>query len=173
MNVSSENRKLSVIEKSPTIAVVDDDPSVRRALKRLIKSTGFNVNTFATAQEFLDYANHESPDLIILDVRMPQMSGLELQEHLVCSGSKIPIIFITAHEDEVAYTLAIASGATAFLQKPFDPCQLGGGSDGESIFRKIAHALRGARTHENKRDKNVPPIDRRGFLTPQKVRRDA
>lgn len=110
--------------KDITIFVVDDDESVRKALKRLIKSAGFRVETFALAREFLHYAHRESPGVLVLDVRMPGMSGLELQKQLVASGSKTPIIFITAHEDIQAHTLAMEAGAVAFLQKPFDDQKL-------------------------------------------------
>ena len=114
----------SVIETNATIFVVDDDVSVRKALNRLMKSVGFTVETFASAQEFLNYAPCEDPGLLVLDVRMPGMSGLELQKQLIASGSEIPIIFITAHEDPEAHTLAMEGGAIAFFQKPFDDQKL-------------------------------------------------
>ena len=104
----------------PTIWVVDDDPSVCKALKRLIKSVCFRVKTYASAQEFLDDAHMEDSGLLILDVRMPGLSGLELQKQLVASGSKIPIIFITAHANGEAHKTAMEEGAVAFLHKPFD-----------------------------------------------------
>ncbi len=103
-----------------TIFVVDDDESILKALKRLIKSVGFKVETFSSAREFLDYGYGERAGLLILDIRMPDMSGIEMQESLVKSGSKMPVIFITAHGNEETCRLAMESGAVAFFQKPFE-----------------------------------------------------
>ena len=110
----------TVTNINPTIWVVDDDPSVCNALKRLIKSVGLNAKTYSSAQEFLDDGHREDTGLLILDVRMPGLSGLELQKQMSASGSKIPIIFITAHDNGGTYTSAIKEGAIAFLHKPFD-----------------------------------------------------
>ena len=104
----------------PTICVVDDEPSVCRALSRLLTSAGFNVITYGSAQAFLDGDHTKEPDLLVLDVRMPGMNGLDLQNHLATSGRTIPIVFMTAHEYGKAKTNAIAAGAAAFFQKPFD-----------------------------------------------------
>ena len=82
-----------------TICVVDDDPSVCKALSRLIKSDGFRVKTYGSAQEFLDDDHSMGSDLLVLDVRMPGMNGLNLQNHLAASGHTIPIVFITAYEN--------------------------------------------------------------------------
>jgi len=103
----------------PVIVVVDDDESVRRALRRLLKSAGFRVETFASGEDFLAYAQQETSGCIILDVRMLRLSGLEVQERLVASGSTVPIIFISAHDDAEAQSHAMQAGAVAFLQKPF------------------------------------------------------
>ena len=103
-----------------TIFVVDDDESILKALERLIRSASFNVETFSSAHEFLNCGYGERAGLLILDVRMPDMSGFELQKRLAESGSKMPIIFITAHEDIKALKLAMEAGAVAFLQKPFE-----------------------------------------------------
>jgi FixJ family two-component response regulator len=109
-----------VIKSRPTICVVDDDPSVCKALGRLIKSAGFNVITYGSAQKFLNDDHTKEPDLLVLDVRMPDMTGLDLQNHLAASGHAIPIVFITAHENGLAKTTAMAAGAVDFFQKPFD-----------------------------------------------------
>ena len=109
-----------MIKSGPTVCVVDDDLSVCKALGRLIKSAGFNVKTYDSAQKFLDDDHPKEPDLLVLDVRMPGMNGLELQNHLAASGHAIPIVFITAHENGMAKTTAMAAGAVAFFQKPFD-----------------------------------------------------
>jgi FixJ family two-component response regulator len=109
-----------VIKSGPTVCVVDDDPSVCKAMGRLIKSAGFKVKTYDSAQRFLDENHTTEPDLLVLDVRMPGMNGLDLQNHLAASGRAIPIVFITAHENGRAKTTAMAKGAVAFFQKPFD-----------------------------------------------------
>ncbi|MFC1828406.1 response regulator transcription factor [Thermodesulfobacteriota bacterium] len=102
-----------------TICVVDDNPSVCKALSRLIKSAGFSVITYVSAHKFLDDGHAEGSDLLVLDVRMPGMNGLDLQNHLAASGHKIPIVFITAHKNGITQKKAMAAGAVAFLQKPF------------------------------------------------------
>lgn len=108
----------------PVIYIVDDDESVRRALKRLMRSAGFDAETFGSAEDFLCSGYQDIPGCLVLDVRMARMSGIELQEHLAICGSKIPIIFITAHEDGLARTTAMEAGAIAFFQKPFDAQEL-------------------------------------------------
>ena len=107
-----------------TIFVVDDDESVRRALKRLMKSVGLKVATFASAKEFLSTGCATRTGILVLDVRMPEMTGLELQKQLAASGAEIPVIFISAHEDSQAVEMALAAGAEAFLYKPFDDEEL-------------------------------------------------
>jgi FixJ family two-component response regulator len=107
----------------PLIAIVDDDESVRRALKRLARSLGMDAETFTAGQDFLDLLEAMpsfQPDCAILDVQMPGMNGLAVQERLVRSGSSIPVIFITAHDEVGARERALAAGAVAFLRKPFD-----------------------------------------------------
>jgi FixJ family two-component response regulator len=107
-------------ENDVTLSVVDDDDSVRTALKRLLKSWGFNVKTFKSAEDFLDSGLAECPGLLILDVRMTGMSGLELQRRLIDQGSDMQVIFMTAHDDIHAQTIAMEAGAVAFLKKPFE-----------------------------------------------------
>lgn len=109
-----------MIKSCPTIGIVDDEPSVCKALSRLIRSAGFDVITYGSAQAFLDDKPTSEPDLLVLDVRMPGMNGLDLQNHLAASGRTIPIVFITAHENDVAKATAMAAGAVAFFQKPLD-----------------------------------------------------
>ncbi len=110
--------------KSPTICVVDDESSVCKALRRLMVSAGFNVTTYGSARAFLDDNRAEPPDLLILDVRMPGMDGLDLQRHLAAAGSKIPIVFISAHENSIVRINAMKAGAVAFFQKPVDEADL-------------------------------------------------
>ena len=109
-----------MIKTNLTIFVIDDDESVCRALRDLLESAGFRVETFRSAKDFLNSGRSESHNVLILDVRMPELSGIELQKQLAASGSKLPVIFITAHEDTLAEKTALEAGAVAFLQKPFD-----------------------------------------------------
>ena len=103
----------------PLISVVDDDHSVRESLARLIRSVGFGVQVFASAEEFLSRGPGREPDCLILDIRMPGMNGLELQRELSASNSDLPVIFITAHgSDEQVRTRALGAGAVAYLLKP-------------------------------------------------------
>jgi FixJ family two-component response regulator len=107
-------------QKDTTVFVVDDDESVRRALKRLIKVAGFKAKAFGSAREFIDSEHYQRVGVLVLDVRMPGMSGLELQKYLVDSGSDMPVIFITAHEDTRTRRKALEAGAIDFLKKPFE-----------------------------------------------------
>ena len=105
------------------IAVVDDDASVCRAMKRLIRSLGMNVEAFTSGREFLDFLEAMPsfrPDCVILDIQMPGMSGLEVQEQLIQGSSSLPVIFITAHDEVGVRERALAMGALAFLRKPFN-----------------------------------------------------
>lgn len=104
-------------------AIVDDDESVCRAIKRLVTSLGMEADTFTSGQAFIERmqamtARHV--DCVILDVQMPEMSGLEVQRRMALLGKPIPIIFITAHDDLAARDQALGAGAIAFLHKPFD-----------------------------------------------------
>ena len=103
-----------------TIFVVDDDESIRGALERLMRSVGLKVETFGSAREFISTGGIRQTGILVLDVRMPEMSGLELQTQLAASGAKIPVIFISAHEDSRAVERALGAGAVEFLYKPFD-----------------------------------------------------
>jgi FixJ family two-component response regulator len=103
-----------------TIVIIDDDESVRRALRRLIQSAGWRVATFATAEEFLEAPEQPAPAGLILDVHLPGLSGLELQHRLTADGRSVPIVFITAYPDEQTRAEALRGGAIAFLAKPFE-----------------------------------------------------
>ncbi len=106
------------------VFVVDDDLSVRKSLDRLIRSAGFAVETFAAANAFLERHSHKGPSCLILDVKMPGVSGLELQEKLLSQEYAMPIIFITGHGDIPMTVKAIKKGAVNFLSKPFDDTDL-------------------------------------------------
>lgn len=103
----------------PLIAVIDDDLSVRRALRRLIQSGGYAVETFASALEFVDASPRARTACVVLDIHLEGISGFELQERLDADGAEIPIILITAHDDNATHERARRSGAVAYLRKPF------------------------------------------------------
>jgi FixJ family two-component response regulator len=114
----SRRWKVSVAQTS-VIAIVDDDQAIREAIESLLKSAGYGVELFASAEEFLNSGPRQDITCSVLDVRMPGMSGLELQSQLAAANYSIPIIFISAHSDERARARALKAGAIDFLQKPF------------------------------------------------------
>jgi FixJ family two-component response regulator len=116
------------------ISVVDDDESLRESLEGLLKSLGYGVEVFSSADSFLSSKALAKTDCLILDVRMPGMSGLELQRELMAQRSKIPIIFITAHGDEDVVSKVMADGAVDCLLKPFSE---------DSLLNAISLALSG------------------------------
>ena len=103
----------------PTVFVIDDDGGMRQAIQDLVESVGLRVEAFATGEEFLKRPRTADPSCLVLDVRLPQMSGLEFQQKLAELGVRIPIIFITAHGDIPMSVRALKSGAVEFLTKPF------------------------------------------------------
>jgi FixJ family two-component response regulator len=116
-------REKNTIAEGSRISVVDDDESMREAIKTLMKSMGVNVEEFSSAEDFLN--SGEIPvDCLILDIRMPGLSGLELQRRLVADNRLLPIVFITAHYIEQERMRAMEAGAVAFLSKPFTEQEL-------------------------------------------------
>lgn len=107
-------------ESSAIIAIVDDDPSVREGLSSLIRSAGLQVETFASAQEFLARPGAEAPSCLVLDLQMPGLSGLDLQKRMAEAGLEIPIVFLTGHGNIPASVQAMKAGAVEFLTKPFE-----------------------------------------------------
>jgi len=105
---------------SQLVAIVDDDQSVQRALKDLMESAGLSARCFGSAEEFLELAVRNQTACLVSDIRMPGMSGLDLQATLKAEGSRIPIIFITARGDTKMKMQAMKAGAVEFLSKPFD-----------------------------------------------------
>ncbi|MGD0437672.1 MAG: response regulator transcription factor [Bryobacteraceae bacterium] len=103
----------------PIVFVVDDDASVRDAVKKLLASVGLRVETFGSAREFLAAKRPEAPSCLVLDVRLPELSGLEFQRDLAKAGVHIPIIFISGHADVPVTVRAMKAGAVEFLTKPF------------------------------------------------------
>jgi len=106
------------------IAIVDDDPSAREGLSSLIRSAGLEVETFASAQEFLDRPGTQAPSCLVLDLQLPGLSGLDLQKRMADVGLEIPIVFLTGHGNIPASVQAMKAGAVEFLTKPFDDEQL-------------------------------------------------
>jgi FixJ family two-component response regulator len=102
-----------------TVFVIDDDPDIRAAMQRLLETVDLHAELFAAAQDFLQRKMPEVPSCLVLDLRLPGMSGLEVQRRLTKAGVKIPIIFITAHGDIPTSVRAMKSGAVEFLTKPF------------------------------------------------------
>lgn len=107
-------------DSEATVFVVDDDPSVRRSLKRLIRSAGFTVESFASAQEFLGRPRPDIPGCLVLDINMPGVSGLDLQDELAAAEVNPPIIFLTGYGAVPASVRAMKAGAVDFLEKPVD-----------------------------------------------------
>jgi FixJ family two-component response regulator len=103
----------------PTVFIIDDDRGMRQAIQDLVESVGLRAESFATGQEFLNKRRTSDPSCLVLDVRLPQMSGLDFQQRLTEIGMQIPIIFITAHGDIPMSVRALKSGAVEFLTKPF------------------------------------------------------
>jgi FixJ family two-component response regulator len=114
------------------ISIVDDDASIREALKSLMRSVYFDVDAFASAEDFLASERVHATECLILDVHLPGMNGFELQNHLNLEGHNIPIIFITAHADEVSRYRALKAGAKDFLGKPVRR---------ETLFKAIQSAM--------------------------------
>jgi FixJ family two-component response regulator len=111
---------MSCKKENKLVAIVDDDESVRGTLQELLRSAGFPSRCFDSAEAFLTSGNQQETACLITDIRMPGMSGLELQARLNSERCKIPTIFITAHGDEEMRFQALRAGAVEFLQKPFD-----------------------------------------------------
>jgi FixJ family two-component response regulator len=124
INVStSAQRPIGLKKSKPLIATVDDDESVCRAVRRLLRSLAMNAQTFKSGQDFLDLLHAMpsfEPDCLILDVQMQGINGFDVQERLTKGGKMIPVIFITAHDEVGVREKALAAGAVAFLRKPFN-----------------------------------------------------
>jgi FixJ family two-component response regulator len=129
------------------IAIVDDDPSVRKGLERLIRSLGWQAETFASAQEFLDRPRTVAPSCLVLDLQLPGLSGLDLQKRMSEAGLETPIVFLTGHGNIPASVKAMKAGAVEFLTKPVDEQDLLG-----AIQEAIERDRRTREEHANKRE---------------------
>ncbi len=144
--------------RSATVYVIDDDASLRRALKRLIRSIGLNVETFDTARSFMDKGAVQMPACLVLDIRMPGTSGMELQEQLKASGFQLPIVFITGHGSIPMSVKAMKAGAVDFIEKPFEDQQL---------IDSIHAAIKKSEALQNDHAEIVELHRRLGSLTPR------
>ena len=140
------------------VYIVDDDPSVRRALARLVRSVGLQVETFPSAKAFLDHPAPDRPACLVLDIRLPGPSGLDLQSTLIQTRRDIPIIFITGHGDVPTSVRAMKGGAVDFLQKPFND---------QDLLDCIHHAILMARQQRIERAERAELQSRFATLTPR------
>jgi FixJ family two-component response regulator len=134
-------------ETAPIVFVVDDDPAVCVAVKRLIRSVGIEVQTFGSAHEFLRSKRPDVPGCLVLDVRLPDLSGLDLQQELVTANIDLPIIFVTGHGDIPMSVRAMKAGAVEFLTKPYRE---------QDLLEAIQH---GIRQHRTKREQRAEIIE--------------
>jgi FixJ family two-component response regulator len=110
-----------MVKTRPRVTVVDDDESVRRALQRLLRASDLDVETFASAQDFLaSLPQATPPDCLVLDLQMPGMSGLDLQRQIARTGLRMPIVVITGHDEPGMQARCLAAGASAYLRKPLE-----------------------------------------------------
>ena len=123
----------NVRSSAAAVYVVDDDDGMRRALDTLLRTVGYKTEVFARPSEFLAKFKADAPGCLVLDIRMPDMSGLELQQHLNRMGSMLPVIFITGHGDVPMAVQAMKEGALEFIQKPFRD---------QDLLDRINHALK-------------------------------
>jgi FixJ family two-component response regulator len=145
-------------EQTPVVYVVDDDASIREAVRRLISSVGMRVQTFGSTQEFLNARRADAPSCLVLDVRLPDVSGLELQRNLAVAGVHIPIIFITGHADVPMTVKAMKAGAVEFLTKPFR---------GQELLDAIQDAIARDSVARDERADTAQILSRYESLTPR------
>ena len=142
----------------PTVFIVDDDPAVLKSLSRLLRASQFNVVTFGSPQEFLERHDPHTPGCLVLDVAMPGLNGLELQEALRVKGSAIPIIFLTGHGDIPMSVQAMKGGALDFLTKPVHD---------EDLLKAVVAALEKDRIERQSRAELDDIQERLATLTPR------
>ena len=147
-----------VIPATPLVFVVDDDAAVRRSLARLLDSVGLRSETFGSAQEFLARQDPGGPACLVLDVRMPGLSGLDLQDRLASRAEVLPIVFMTGHGTVPMSVRAMKAGATDFLQKPFDD---------QALLDAVLAALDRSRAAREARSRREEVLARLATLTPR------
>jgi FixJ family two-component response regulator len=145
-------------ESKAIVFVVDDDVSVREALQSLVRSAGFEVETFASALDFLDHRKVDGPSCLVLDVRLPGLSGLDLQKRIREANREIPIVFITGHGDVPTSVRAMKAGALEFLTKPF--------SD-QDLLEAIQQAIKRDQSARQQRAEMQDLYERYESLTPR------
>jgi len=143
---------------SPTVYVVDDDDGMRRALDALLSTVGFDTAVYSRPTEFLSNFKIDSPGCLVLDIRMPDMSGLELQQQLNRMGSMLPIIFITGHGDVPMAVQAMKEGAFEFIQKPFRD---------QDLLDRVNHALKQDAENRSTVARRAEVLHRLECLTPR------
>ena len=146
------------MQSNPTVFVVDDDPAIRESLRWLIESVGLNVKVFSTAREFLEGYDPSSAGCLVLDVRMPGMSGLDLQNELAARAIHVPIIIITGHAEVPVAVRALKAGAMDFIEKPF--------SD-QLLLDRIRRAIEVDAEARRVRSEQAEVAARLGQLTPR------
>lgn len=144
----------------PVVFVVDDDASMRRSTQRLVRSLGYRVVTFATAQAFLDHALPDAPACLVLDVRLPDLNGLDLQSELNRAQRRIPIIFMTGHGDIPMTVRAMKAGAIEFLAKPFRAEDLSAAIRAAIEAERAARELRSRSDELRRRYEQLTPRER-------------
>ena len=142
----------------PIVFVVDDDESIRHSLRRLLSSVGLSVEVFASAQAFLDHPRNDAPGCLVLDVELPDLNGLDLQQALTKTGTPLPIVFLTGHGDIPMSVKAMKAGAVEFLTKPFRERDLVGA---------IQEAITRDRTAQQERQELAELRRRYASLTPR------
>ena len=145
-------------EPTEIVFIVEDDASVRRAIGALIRLAGLTVQTFPSAQDFLAFSRPDVPSCLVLDVQLPGLSGLDLQEELAKADIQIPIIFLTGHGDIPMTVRAMKAGAQEFLTKPFDD---------EDLLEAIHEAIKRDRVARRERANTRTLYDRYNSLTPR------
>src|SRR5580698_7165975 len=145
-----------MIDASPIVFVVDDDEPVREAIKKLIESAGLRAATFGSAREFFNSQRPDVPACLVLDVRLPDVSGLDFQNDLAAANVLIPIIFITGHADVPMSVRAMKAGAVEFLTKPFR---------GQELLAAIQEAIAKDRVAWSERAKMTELVARYNLLT--------
>lgn len=146
--------------QEPKVTVIDDDPSVRKAIARLLQSAGLQVATHASAQEYLEQYDPDAPGCLVLDLAMPDLNGLALQDALATRGNPPPIIFLTGQATVPDSVLALKHGAADFLTKPVDE---------STLLEAVRSAIAKDRTERSKRAEDAEIAQRMAMLTPREV----